>query len=243
MDAAQEFRVTGLPLRGTQPDKLVGQDRAGSHPALDYLKAGVGLEPGHKPDAALVQLVEPGIIQIGPVKDQQIVRLEVQVLDSPTVMGFTIGDEDALGQQPGENGVEVDGPFAGPELGPGKDGCAEINGGGIDDFDLRGLLGLGRQIAGNPLVQLIIGLFEDDGRALLIGVGQSGAFHQCKAQVVAFANLPVDTEDQVAETFATAPLAEEHSRQVRPIGELPGVRPLPGMAVYQMIENMSRYEL
>ena len=120
MDAAQEFGVTGLPLGGTQPDKLVGQDRAGRHLALDDLKAGIGLQPGHKPDAALVQLVKPGIIQIGPVKDQQIVRLEVQVLDSPTVMGFTVGDEDALGQQPGENGVELDGPLAGPELAQGK---------------------------------------------------------------------------------------------------------------------------
>ena len=126
-------------------------------------------------------------------------------------MGFTVGDEDALGQQPGENGVELDGPFAGPELGPGKDGGAEINGAGIDDFDLRGLLGLGRQIAGNPLVQLIRGLFEDDGGALLLGVGQGGAFHQGKAQVLACANLLVDAEDQVAQAFAGAPLAEEQS--------------------------------
>jgi hypothetical protein len=30
---------------------------------------------------------------------------------------------------------------------------------------------------------------------------------------------------------------------VRPITELPGVRPLPGMAVHLVLENMSRYEV
>ncbi len=35
----------------------------------------------------------------------------------------------------------------------------------------------------------------------------------------------------------------QRGHQVRPIGELPGVRPLPGMAVHQVVENMSRYEL
>ena len=33
VDPAQQFGVTGLPVRGTQPDNLVGQDRAGSRPA------------------------------------------------------------------------------------------------------------------------------------------------------------------------------------------------------------------
>ncbi|MBI4795626.1 MAG: DUF559 domain-containing protein [Deltaproteobacteria bacterium] len=47
----------------------------------------------------------------------------------------------------------------------------------------------------------------------------------------------------VIEVDAGAPLAEEHGPQVRPISELPGVRPLPGMGVHQVIENMSRYEL
>ena len=61
--------------------------------------------------------------------------------------------------------------------------------------------------------------------------------------MVAFTDLPVDTEHQVPQTFAGAPLAEEHGPQVRLIGESSGVRPLPGMAVHQVTENMSRYEL
>jgi hypothetical protein len=243
VDAAQAFRVTGLPLRGTQPDNLVGQDRAGSRPALDHLIAGVGLEPGHEPDAGLVQAIKPGIIQISPVKDQQIVRLEVQVLDSPAVMGLAVGDQDALGQHPGQNGVEFNGPLAGPEFGPGKDAGAEVDGSGIDDFDIRRLLRLGGQFGAEPLVELIVGLFKDDGGALLIGVGQGGALHHGKAQVVALADLPVDAEHQVPQTFAGTPLAEEHGSQVRPIGELPGVWPPPGVAVHQVVENMSRYEL
>ena len=113
--------------------------------------------------------------------------------------------------------MEFDGPFAGPELGPGKYGGAEINGSGIDDLDLRGLLGLGGQLGGDPLVQLIIGLFEDDGGALLIGVGQGGTLQIGKAQVIKLVSLPVDAEDYVPETFAGAPLAEEHGPKVRSI--------------------------
>jgi len=63
MDPAQNLGVTGLPLRGTQPDNLVGQGWAGNRPVLNHLIAGVGLEPGHEPDAALVQAIKPGIIQ------------------------------------------------------------------------------------------------------------------------------------------------------------------------------------
>lgn len=197
MDPAKKLGVTGLPLRGTQPDNLVGQDRAGSLPVLDHLIAGVGLEPGHEPDAALVQSVKPGIVQVSPVEDQQIVRIEVQVLDSPAVMSLAVGDEDALGQHPGQDGVEFDGPLAGPKLGPGKDAGAEVDGSGIDDFDLRRLLRLGGQFGGEPLLQLIIGLFKDDGGALLIGVGQGRALHRGKAQMIAFADLLIDTEHQV----------------------------------------------
>jgi hypothetical protein len=125
-------------------------------------------------------------------------------------MGLTVGDEDALGQHLGEHGVEFDGPFVAPELGPGEHRGAQINSGGIDDFDFRRLLRLLRQFSGEPLLQLIIGLFKDDIRALHIGVGQGRAPQRGKAQVIAFADLPIDTELQVPQIFAAAPLAEEH---------------------------------
>lgn len=80
-------------------------------------------------------------------------------MDGPAVMGLTVGGQDAWGQYLGEHGVEFDGPFAAPELGPGKHYSAKVNGGGIDDSDLRRLLRLLRQFSGKPLVQPIIGLF------------------------------------------------------------------------------------
>lgn len=96
-----------------------------------------------------MQLVQPGIIQVGPVKDQQIARLKTQVLDGLKIMGLAVGDQDALGLQPYEHGVQFDGPLAGPKLGPGKDRDAQVNGGGVDDLDLRGLFGLGANSAEN----------------------------------------------------------------------------------------------
>jgi hypothetical protein len=101
-------------------------------------------------------------------------------------------------------------------------------------------LGLRRDLGGDPLIQLIIGLFEDDGQALLISVGQGGTLQLGEAQVIKLVSLPVDAEDYVPETFAGALLAVEHGHQMRPIGELSRIRPLPGMAVHQVIENMSR---
>ena len=145
MHPAQGLRIAGLALGRTQADNLVGQDRAGSRLLLDNLIAGVAFEPGHKPDAVLVQLVKPDIIQVGPVKDQQIVRLKVQVLNGPAVMGLAVGDQDTLGQHLGQHGMELDGPLESSELGPGKDCGAQVNGGGIDNFDLRGRLGLSGQ--------------------------------------------------------------------------------------------------
>jgi hypothetical protein len=52
--------------------------------------------------------------------------------------------------------MEHDGPFAAPELGPGEHRGAEIDGGGVDDFDGRSLPGLLGQLGGNPLVQLVV---------------------------------------------------------------------------------------
>jgi hypothetical protein len=147
-------------LRGIQADKLVGQDRPTSPGFLDHLIAGVGFQSSYKPNAVLVQLIQPGIIQVGPVKDQQNTQLKAQILDGLAVMGLIIGDQDALGQQPGENGVQLDSPLAGPKLGPGKDRGAEVNGGGLDDFDWRSFLGLRGQFGGEPLIQFIIGLFR-----------------------------------------------------------------------------------
>ena len=48
-------------------------------------------------------------------------------LDSPGLMGFTVGDEVAPGQHLGEDSFELDGHIAGPELGPGKDAGAEVS--------------------------------------------------------------------------------------------------------------------
>jgi hypothetical protein len=87
-----------------------------------------------------VEPVEPGIIQVGPAKDQQIVRHEVHIVDGPAVMGLTVSDEDALWGIISVSTVWIDGPYAGPELGPGKQRGAQVNGGGIDDFDLWRLL-------------------------------------------------------------------------------------------------------
>jgi len=54
----------------------------------------------------LVQAVQPGVIQVSQIKDQQIAPLEAQVLDYLPVMGLAVGDQDTLGQQPGKDGVQ-----------------------------------------------------------------------------------------------------------------------------------------
>jgi hypothetical protein len=82
-----------------------------------------------------VQSVKPGIIQVGPVKDQQIDRFKAQALDGLEVVGLAVGDQAALAQQPREDGMQSNGPLAGAELGPVKGRGAQINGSGIDDFN------------------------------------------------------------------------------------------------------------
>ncbi len=93
------------------------------------------------------------------------------------------------------------------------------------------------------LIELIVGLFKYGGRAVLIGVGQGGTLYPGKSPLVESADLSVETEREVPQTFAGAPVAEQHGPQVRPIRESPRFRSLPGMAVHHVIENMSRDEL
>ena len=190
-----------------------------------------------------MQPEKPGVIQVGPVKDEQIAGLDAQVLDGLLVRGLALGDDDALGQLPGEHRVELDRPLAAAEFGPGEDRGAEVNGGGVADLDPRGLPGLGLHFLGQPLVELIIGFLKDDRRTRFIGVGQGGAFHQGQSQMVELAGVPVQAEDQVPQTLPGAPLAEEHGGQMGPIGEFSGFGSLPTQAVHQMVKNRSRDEL
>jgi hypothetical protein len=53
--------------------------------------------PVGRPPKSGIQVRIVGIIQVGPVEDQQIVRLEMQVLNGPAVIGLAVGDQDALG--------------------------------------------------------------------------------------------------------------------------------------------------
>ena len=57
----------------------------------------------------------------------------------------------------------------------------------------------------------IIGLFEDDRKSHLIGIGQCGTLHPGKVQMVKLVALPVDVEHYVPETFVGAPLVEKHA--------------------------------
>jgi hypothetical protein len=73
-----------------------------------------------------VQAVKPSLIEVGPVKDQQIIRLEAHVLDNPAITALAVGGEDAVEQHPAQDGVEFDGTLARPKIGPGKDTGAEL---------------------------------------------------------------------------------------------------------------------
>jgi hypothetical protein len=60
---------------------------------------------------------------------------------------------------------------------------------------------------------------------MLISVSQGEALHRGIAQVIAFADLPIDTEHWVSQIFAGATMAEEHDFQVRLIVNFRGFGP------------------
>lgn len=66
----------------------------------------------------------------------QVVGLVLETPDGPAVMGLGVVDEDALGQNLDEHGVQLDGPLAGPKFGQGEDRGTERAVGGADDLDL-----------------------------------------------------------------------------------------------------------
>ena len=139
--------------------------------------------------------------------------------------------------------MKLDGPFPSPEIGSGENRGAEINGGGIEDFDL----GVDRLFTCHfgiyPLQQPVISLFENSLGTLPVRIAQSGAFHLGTAQVVKHVGLLVQAENQVAQAFAATPLGIEHSHQPGPMGEFARLWALPSVAVHHVLENISRDEL
>lgn len=113
-----------------------------------------------------------------PVKDQQITRLKLHLFDCGEIVGFAVRKEDTAGQQVGQHGMEFDRTLPGSELGPRKDTGAEIDGGGINDLDLWINLLMTGHVGIYPLQQLLIGLFENHGRAVFFSFCQGGTLNR-----------------------------------------------------------------
>ena len=61
--------------------------------------------------------------------------------------------------------------------------------------------------------------------------------------MINFFPMPIRAKHHVPQAPARAPLTEEHGCQMGPVGEGSRFLALPGIAVHEVVENMSRYEL
>lgn len=142
----------------------------------------------HEEGAAVLQLVEPGEAEIGTIKAVDAVRDGLNVMTGDRqVVGQPIGHHQEIGEMAAvvQLAMELDGPFLFTKAGPVEDTQAEIDGGGVEGKEriVETKLMTGSHRLG-PVKKRIEERFKQGRRTALQGVGQSGAGHRRKAQVI-----------------------------------------------------------
>ena len=138
-DPVNLFRVFFLHDGSREGNDLIALNAGGlvDGPGIEALSAEVGFRPGHEEGRCLLDPVKPAEIQIGPIHNVNSPRLEDQIVEDVDVVNLPRRhDDDGRDVAPEiQKGVQFDGALVFPELGPGKQGQAEIDGGRIQDVD------------------------------------------------------------------------------------------------------------
>ena len=129
-------------------------------------------------------------------------------------------------QKRGDNAVQIeqrvhfDGGFVAPEMSPGEQRQAEVDGAGIEgleggvEFDAEGIMGVEPPGEGD---QHLGKIGEDAPIARLVGVGQCGASDVItKTQVIEFRFERTQASLDVAEAFAIGQLRERQGPELVP---------------------------
>ena len=138
--------------------------------------------------------------------------------------------------------MKFDGPLGLAELGPGKQGQAQIDGGAVEAVDR--VLESEFVLWGDALAtfqQVVEELFHDPMVALGVGVGQGGSPHGRQPQVIELGFLGAQRDLDVAQAVLVGGLGVEEDRHLAPCAEFFDVT-VAGELLHSSIKLMSRHE-
>ena len=205
--AAQPLRVLELGLRRGQQDRLIGPqpgcsiDLSGSNPG----RAQIVLGANHKADLLTVQGKESFEIQITPVNHQNRSSWQADCVEQANIVHLAGGDADEYGDGAAliHDHMCFDSSLGLPEMGPGKQRQAQIDGGRVHCEDwafepqpqiLVPIQGQGRDD------QTLPERFEQPIVSALCGIGQRRAGDRvAKPNVIELGSLGVQTCHQIAQ--------------------------------------------
>ena len=99
MDPPQRLRINSETMTRAETNHRIGQHQVGrgDSPVFHNHIAGVGFQPGHEPDFLAVEAIKPGIVDLGPIDDQQIARLKLHLFGGKEIVGVAVREDDAVG--------------------------------------------------------------------------------------------------------------------------------------------------
>lgn len=227
---ADPTQVVGIVSRGfqtAQADRLIADHAAGpvGGAGIESLEDEVGLVPNDEESAAAMNGVLPAKVEIASSHDVDGPGLDRELVQDPDIVDFAWGNPDEGGDVAPqiEQGVQFDGGLGLPEIGPGEERQAKVDGSGIEGvgyfFQLHAEGILGEELLSYPDQFLGEG-FVDSPVPHRVGPGQGVAGHVAPdAQMIEPFSGGAQTQFDVAQAFPPGQLGKGQAQELIPTGK------------------------
>ena len=203
--------------------------------------------PGDEEGSDLVHQVQALEVQVGTVHDVDGSRFRGEDVEHVDVVELAVGNvhEARDGSAQVQQCVQFHGRLGGSEVGPGKDGQAQVDRGGVQGIDGIGQL-YGERFAGIEPAgtgdEALGKIRLDAPVATLVGSGQGGASHRRrKAGMVELGGMGRQARFDVTQALPQRELGEGESAEVLGARQVAD-SPVPGVTVCDASEGRPRKE-
>ena len=215
-NAPQRLGVLLLRVAPTEHDGLVEAQTRGfvDWAGVTPPEAGVFLGTSHEERPAQMETVEPCEVQVAAIGNVEGSRFVGQLVEDIDIVNFAGSQDDHGGEvaAQGQQGVQLARGFAPSELGPRKQGQAQVDSrgvqgiGGLLEFGPEGLVGV--ELSG-LLDEDVSEIREDSPIPLFVGVGQGAAGGGlANATVIELGAQSPETGLDIAQALAVGQLGE-----------------------------------
>ena len=214
-------------------------------------KLQIAFGPNHKEAQRLLQLIEPGKVEVAAIHNEVGAGLGHQDIEDVDVVHLAVRDIDKHwnGAAQIDHRMQLHGALGPTKVCPREQGEAQIDRGGVQsihgslEVEPEILVGIERTGDRDQAVRKV-GI--DPPVAGLVGLGESRALHGvAKARVVQLAVLYPQTHFDVAQTLAIGQLCERHTQELFPTRQAPhpAVALVAGDAPIELVVRQERGDL